>query len=108
MEEYSQENLQPFDIDIISQLSIYIDSESKQLMFACDWKDNELGILSAAEILAQLRGCELFDKILNNLLQQCVLQNRLEDFNKIKTYIDNYYLNNSQYNQIVVRPRDTR
>lgn len=107
MEERSQENLQPFDVDIKSQLSIYIDGELNQLMFACDWQDNEIGIMSAVEILGKLRGCELFEKILNSILQQCVLQNRLDDFNQIKEYLDTFN-HTGINNEIVMRPRNTR
>lgn len=107
MEEYYQQDLEPSEPNIISQLSIYIDGNSKQLMFACDWQDTDGGVLCISEILSQLNGCALFDKILENLLQQCVLQNRLDDFNRIKARIDNSRLKASA-NELVIRPRDAR
>jgi hypothetical protein len=107
MEEYSQENLEYFE-RILGQITIYIDEQTSELCFACDWKDQETGVASVAEILYQLKYDNLSDKILLALKEQCVNDNRLDDFNLIQAYISKKRQNMKTSSDLVVSPREIK
>lgn len=107
MEEYYQENSDYFD-RILGQITIYIDEQTGELCFACDWKDKENGIISISEILYQLKYDSLVEKIILALQQQCVNDNRIDDFNLIQAYISKKYQGTKVNSDLVVNPREIK
>lgn len=107
MEEYYQENSEFFD-KILAQITIYVDADTGEICFGCDWRDDDTGILSISSIMYKLKHEDLVDKIIAALNQQCVKDNRLDDINKINSIIDAQIQKEKQDNDLVVRPRDNR
>ena len=60
-----QEEEQFFDEnDILAQISVYVDGQIDDLMFACDWTDEEKSLSYVGEIFFQLKYGNLLDKML--------------------------------------------
>ncbi len=107
MEEYYQENSDYFE-NILGQITIYIDQNTGELCFACDWKDQETGAASIGEMLYSLKYDNLTDKIIIALREQCVNDNRLQEFNLIQSYITKKYELQKKDSDLVVRPREAK
>ena len=108
MEEHYNENLEDssFADKIPAHMSVYVNPETMELVFSCDWIDKEENLYFVSEILYQLKYKDLVDKMLENIYKQCVFNDRLEDFNKIKEEIDRKVQLLKGKDQIVVSPRD--
>lgn len=108
MEEYYKNNSEDSDFanKVPAHLSIYVNPETLELVFSCDWIDSEENLYYLAEIFFQLKHKDLVDKMIENLHTQCVLDDRTEDYNKIKNEIDRKARLLKNKNDIVVSPRD--
>ena len=104
-EQFSEENL-----SLEANFCIYVTKENDDLMFSCDWTDNEYSAGYIGEILYSLKYANLIDKIYSDIQRQCVENDRMEDFLKIKSYIEARKSNteNDEFNQVVMRPRDIK
>ena len=88
MEEQYKDSLDHFeDGEIPAIISLYINPDTKDLSFACDWLDGDQNLHYVGEILFQLKYANLTDKIIEKLSMQCVIEDRIEDFDKISNYI---------------------
>tara|TARA_B100001113_G_C21104250_1_gene620103 strand:+ start:1379 stop:1702 length:324 start_codon:yes stop_codon:yes gene_type:complete len=102
-----QEEEQFFDEnDILAQISVYVDGQIDDLMFACDWTDEEKSLSYVGEIFFQLKYGNLLDKMLTQLKSQCVEKDRQNDFEKILAHIQAKKLKLVKDDSIVVSPRD--
>jgi hypothetical protein len=120
MKESSKNEEQSFeaeiDTDFQASLSIYFNENSDDLMFSCDWQDDDFSMNLIAEILYSLKYSGLVDKICNHIYQQCVENDRLEDFQKIDAYIKNAKKsyseaepsNKKEDNEVVIRPTNIK
>jgi hypothetical protein len=108
MEEYYNKNSDDsnFADKIPAHMSVYVNPETMELVFSCDWIDEEENLYFVSEILYQLKYKDLVDKMLENIYKQCVFNNRLEDFNKIKEDIDRKVKLSKGKDELVVSPRD--
>lgn len=119
MTESSKNEEQSFEADIgtdfQANLSIYFNENSDDLMFSCDWQDDDFSMNLIAEILYSLKYSGLVDKIYNHIYQQCVENDRLEDFQKIDAYIKNAKKSygeaepsNKKEDNVVIRPTNIK
>lgn len=109
MEEFYQENSEYSKLDVLAQLSLYIDKDNKELMFVCDWDTSTDGIKCISEIIFELKYGDIIERILQHLYSQCVENNRLTEFNDIKNALAQLHKEKiSSNNTIVVRPRDIK
>jgi len=108
MEEHYSKNSDDssFADKIPAHMSVYVNPETMELVFSCDWIDKEENLYFVSEILYQLKYKDLVDKMLENIYKQCVFNDRLEDFNKIKEDIDRKVQLSKGKDQLVVSPRD--
>lgn len=108
MEEHYNENSEDssFVNKIPAHISVYVNPETMELVFSCDWIDKEENLYFISEMLYQLKHKDLVDKMLENIYKQCVFNNRLEDFNKIKQEIDRKVQLSKDKDCVVVSPRD--
>lgn len=108
MEKFYRENSEDSDyIDRIpAHLALYINPDTLEMIFSCDWIDSDDDIHHMSEIFYQLKYGNLVDKILHNLYEQCVIDNRLNDFEKIKTIIESKVKKNKNNDQAVISPRE--
>ena len=72
------------DGETISQLLIYTE-EDGNIYFSCDWTDSEDVVTSMGSMLYRLSEGQLVSEIMDNLKSQCVLEERVEDYEKIST-----------------------
>ena len=111
MEKSSQEE-DPIPEDsgnFLSQICIFTDTDSQNLVFSLDWDDSDEGLFGVAEILYNLKYSDLVDKIYQNMYLQCVENGREEDFNAIKAYLDKKKeASNKQDDTAVVSPRNVK
>ena len=103
MKNYSQEESDQ-DSSTKAQLYIYIDSETNAIGFGSDWEETIDGIDGIAEIFFKLRHDGLIEQILSVLYKQCVVEDRADVFNKILNKIHSKTLNNTEPDELVVRP----
>lgn len=108
MEKYYQQDQDPDSsgLDILAQLSIYVDSHNKAISFACDWVDSDEGIDYISEIFNRLKNEDLIDKVLDGLYQQCVLSKNLDGYNAIVNKISHKIQSKSQQNEALIKPTD--
>ena len=107
MEEQYKDSLDHFeDGEIPAIISLYINPDTKDLSFACDWLDDDQNLHYVGEILFQLKYANLTDKIIEKLSMQCVIEDRIEDFDKISNYIKKRREETSKKLNIAVSPRD--
>ena len=120
MTEPSENEKQFFEADtdtnFQANLSIYFSENSDDLMFSCDWQDDDFSMNFIGEILYSLKYSGLVDKIHNHIYQQCVENDRLEDFQKIDAYIkhakqshgEEEASNKKENNEVVIRPTNIK
>jgi|694.fasta_scaffold00240_61 hypothetical protein len=109
MEEFYQENSEYSKLDVLAQLSLYIEKETNELMFVCDWDNTQDGVKYISQIIFELKYGDILERILQHLYSQCVENNRLDEFNEIKNNLSQLHKNKiSSNNSIVVRPRDIK
>lgn len=108
MNNYSQQEQDPdsFGLDILAQLSIYVDSENKVISFACDWTNDETGIDNISKIIYGLKTGDLVEKILKGLYKQCVFNNNVDEYNKILNAMDALSQKSKKPNEVLIKPRD--
>jgi len=101
---YQSESDQQAFGQIKSQLYIYWDEKAETIAFAADWEDNDKGIENIAEIFYQLKHEDLIERILAVLYKQCVLEDRMTNFNSILKKIHSKVLDNLNDEEIVFKP----
>lgn len=107
MEEQYNDYIDHFDSDEIpAVMSLYINPETKDLSFACDWLDNNKSMCYIGEMLFQLKYSNLVDKIIENLQKQCVSEDRIENFNTIIKYINKRKQESATKESVAISPRD--
>lgn len=103
---HQEQDLDSTGLEILAQLSLYADSENKTISFACDWINNEEGIDYIANIIYSLKYGNLLDKVLSGLHRQCVLNDNVEDYNKIINKVNEIAQENKKPNEVIIKPTD--
>tara|TARA_Y100000385_G_C13016099_1_gene603916 strand:+ start:315 stop:650 length:336 start_codon:yes stop_codon:yes gene_type:complete len=107
MEEQYKDSLDHFEGDEIPAIiSLYINPDTEDLSFACDWLDDDKSVYYVGEMLFQLKYVDLVDKIIEKLYEQCVIEDRLDSFNKITSIIKQRKEQAVKKENIAVSPRD--
>ena len=85
------------------QILIYVD-QNGEIAFGCDWDDSEEGIEAVAGMFFELKYKNLLQNMLTVLYKQCVVEDRVDVFNKILNSIHSKILDNTDENAIIVPP----
>mgnify|MGYP003627448633 FL=1 len=109
-EQFLKEENPQSDGETISQLLIYTE-EDGNVYFSCDWTDSEDAVTSMGSMLYRLSEGQLVSEIMDNLKSQCVLEERIEDYEKISTLYNSLKILKKSVNEIsedtvVVNPID--
>ena len=93
--------------DMAAQLVIYVTNEG-EVMYNCDWKPEEEGLMGIASIFYKLLSENLSEQILAEIKTECVSNNNTEDFISISNLMQVYSAtqNKDETNDEVVVPPD--
>ena len=75
--------------DMAAQLVIYVTNEG-EVMYNCDWKPEEEGLMGIASIFYKLLSENLSEQILAEIKTECVSNNNTEDFISISNLMGAY------------------
>lgn len=108
MEKSYQQDQDPDSsgLEILAQLSIYVDSHNRAISFACDWVDSDEGIDYVSNIFHKLKNEDLIDRILDGLYKQCEFTNNLDEYNKIIANLGDKIKSKSKPYEALVKPTD--
>ena len=93
-------------LEILAQLSIYVDSQYETISFACDWLNDDTGIEYISNIIYSLKHGDLLEKILIGLRKQCVLNDNLEEYNKIMNKVNEISQKNKKSDEVFLKATD--
>ena len=102
MKNYSPEESDQ-DSPTKAQILVYVDKDGT-IAFGCDWDDGDSGVDAISQIFFELKHKDLLERMLTVLYKQCVVEDRVDIFNQVLNSIHNKILNNTDRDDVIVRP----